>query len=109
MKTFEVKAEAAREGEFILGARHTGTHACYLIYGTLAPGEGGRPVKPGAGHEEIILAVRGTFEVTGALTGTLTEGQAFHVAGDTECFLRNISESDAVYVAAGGHSEGGHG
>jgi hypothetical protein len=109
MKTFEVRAEAAREGEFIVGARQTGTHECYFIYGTLAPGEGGRLINPGAGHEEIILAVSGAFEVTGALTGTLEEGQAFHVAEDTECFLKNVSESDAVYVAAGGHSESGHG
>jgi hypothetical protein len=108
MKTFDVASRTAEEGgEHVLGARQTGTHACYMIYGRLKPGEGGRLINPGDGHEEIILSVKGDLGVSGHLTGTLKEGSAFHVAGNVSCYLRNLSEEEAVYVAAGGHSESG--
>jgi len=37
MKIFEVKNNAidSKRGEFLLGARETGSHACYMIYGVL--------------------------------------------------------------------------
>jgi len=109
MKTFEVTIRALEEGgEFVLGVKDTGTHACYMIYGTLKPGEKGRLIKPGAGHEELVLAVKGDIGVTGKENWTLREGTAFHIAGDDECFLDNESSEEAVYVVAGGHSEGGH-
>ena len=38
------------EGETILGVKDLGTHACYLIYGEVRPGQSGRLVRPGAGH-----------------------------------------------------------
>jgi hypothetical protein len=79
-----------------------------MIYGTLKPGEKGRLIKPGAGHEELVLAVRGDMGVTGKLSGTLKEGTSFHIAGDDECLLENKSSEEAIYVVAGGHSEGGH-
>jgi len=68
--TYDVRAQAEGEegGEFVLGARETGSHACYMIYGTLKAGEKGRIIKPGAGHEEIVLAARGNIEVSGART-----------------------------------------
>jgi len=109
MKTFDVKTSAAAEGgEFVLGVKDTGTHACYMIYGTLKPGEKGRLIKPGAGHEELVLAMTGDIEVSGKHSGTLKEGTSFHIAGDDECFLENSSKQEAVYVVAGGHSGGGH-
>jgi hypothetical protein len=109
MKTFEVRGRAREEGgEFVLGVKDTGTHACYMIYGTLKPGEKGRLIKPGAGHEELVLATRGDLEVTGKMSGTLKEGTSFHIAGDDECFLENGSSEEAIYVVAGGHSGGGH-
>lgn len=110
MKIHDVAARAARmePAEYVLGAEDTGSHACYLIYGRLAPGEGGRLVKPGRGHEEIILAVKGRLEVSGSLTATLWEGNAFHIAGDQECRLSNPGDGEAVYVIAGGHAGGGH-
>ena len=53
-KTFPVQKWAIEAGgEHVLGLKDLGTHACYLIYGELAPGEAGRKVCPGAGHEEI--------------------------------------------------------
>ena len=61
--TFDIRgqAESADDGEFVLGARQTGSHACYMIYGTLRPGEKGRLIKPGEGHEEIVLSARGSI------------------------------------------------
>lgn len=110
MKTFEVVHRATQEGgEYVLGSADTKTHACYMIYGTLKPGEGGRVIRPGTGHEELVLCVRGELEVTGAMTGVLREGSAFHIAEDNECHLKNRSESEeAVYIAAGGHSGKSH-
>jgi hypothetical protein len=76
-----------------------------MIYGTLVPGEKGREIKPGKGHEEILLAARGRFSVTGDFEGIIEEGSAIHLAGEQTCFLENKEASDAVYVIAGGHSE----
>jgi hypothetical protein len=107
MKTFDVKGRAVAEGgEFVLGVRDTGTHACYLIYGKVEPGGGPAIINPGKGHEEIVMAVKGDVEVTGAVNGTLKEGQAFHVEGDTECLLHTKGGQAAVYVCAGGHTPG---
>jgi hypothetical protein len=110
MKAFEIrkKAVSATEGEYVLGLNDTGSHACYMIYGILAPGEGGRAVRPGKGHEEMVLAARGDIEVSGAVSGTLREGTAFHIKGESECLLHNRATREAVYIIAGGHSEGGH-
>lgn len=109
MKTFELGGLAAKDkGEYVLGMRDLDTHACYMIYGVLAPGEEKRRICPGSGHEEIILAATGDLEVTGELEGTLRQGSAFHIAGETICFLANRGQAPAVYIAAGGHSEGGH-
>jgi hypothetical protein len=109
MRIFEVKKEATSSGrgEFLLGYRETGSHACYMIYGVLKSKEKARLVKPGLGHEEILLAMKGDFEITGHYSGSLKEGSAFHIEGEEECFLENPAESDAVYVIAGGHSEAG--
>lgn len=110
MKIFELKNKAllSENGEHILGSQETGSHACYMIYGILKPGEKGRVIKPGEGHEEIVLAMKGDIAVTGHCAGTLKEGSAFHIDGEDECFLENKGISDAVYIIAGGHSEGGH-
>jgi hypothetical protein len=70
MKTFDVTENAVPpEGEFVLGYKDTGTHACYMIYGRLEPGEEGRLIRPGSGHEEIVMAVKGDLEVSGASVG----------------------------------------
>ena len=95
-------------GEYIFGSADTGSHACYMIYGTLNPGEKGRMVKPGKGHEEMLLAARGSLKVTGHFEGTLKEGSAIHLAGEQECLLENPGTSVAVYVIAGGHTGHGH-
>ena len=111
MRTYEVKNKAARaeKGEFLLGLRETGSHACYMIYGILKSKEKARLIKPGPGHGEIILAMKGDLEVSGFYSGNLKEGSAFYMEGEQTCYLENPGESDAVYIIAGGHSEiGGH-
>ncbi len=110
MKKVEVRKRAlsSEGGEYILGLEDTGSHACYMIYGILKPGEKGRLIKPGAGHEEIVLAVKENLELSGAFSGRLEEGDAFHVVGDAAIFLENNGSSEAVYVIAGGHSAEEH-
>ena len=110
MKMIDLKnrAMAAEEKESVLGLADTGSHACYMIYGVVGPGETGRLINPGKGHEEIVLAAKGVFELSGAVKGRLEEGCAFHCAGDTSIFIENTGNRDAVYIISGGHSENGH-
>ena len=106
LKKFPV-ARLARDqgGELVLGVKDLHTHACYLIYGELAPGEKGRVFKPGSGHEEILMAVSGDLELSGEpFTGTLKQGEAVHLREEETCTLANPGPAPAIYVMAGGHS-----
>ncbi len=95
------------EGELILGLKQLGTHACYLIYGVLEPGQTGRQIRPGPGHEEICLVAGGEVEVVVAGERyPLTAGHAFHLAGEDSVVLDNPGTERAVYVIAGGHTPG---
>jgi len=101
----------AREsgGECILGGRVLKTHACYLIYGELAPGEEGRKACPGSGHEEILMALQGDLEWNeGGETAVLREGEAVHLKEEETVLLANRGAQKAVYVLAGGHSGKAH-
>lgn len=113
MKIFNM-AEMAEDsgGEHVLGVKDTGTHACYMIYGTLKPGEEDRLINPGKGHEEILMVTGGELKLSGPGLApvkelTLPEGSALHLSGDRECLLRNDTGSTASYVCAGGHTPGG--
>ncbi len=108
MKIFNVGDKVHDSGEYILGSRLTGSHACYLIYGILKPGEQGREIKPGTGHEEIVLVLTGDMTLTGAFTGVLKQGHALHVQGEETCLAANTGMSTVIYVVAGGHSGEGH-
>lgn len=108
MKQFDVRGRAGDSGEYILGAEDTGSHACYLIYGTMRPREKGRILKPGKGHEELVLAVKGDLTITGHMQGTLEEGRAIHLKGDETCWLENTTDERATYIVSGGHSGGEH-
>ena len=108
MKPFEVMRNVDEGGEYILGSKQTGSHACYLIYGVMMAGEQGREIKPGEGHEEIVLAVKGDLSVDGHFTGLLQQGKAIHLKGEETCWLKNDTNTDAVYIVSGGHSESGH-
>ena len=116
MKIFHVSQRAEQEGgEFVLGSRDTGTHACYMIYGTLGPLEDGRLINPGKGHEEILMVTLGELKLSGPGLApvkelTLPQGSAVLIQGDRECFLRNDTQKEAAYVCSGGHtSVDGHG
>ena len=110
MKTFNLKKYAinSESGEFIFGSEHTGSHACYMIYGVLKPGQEKRVIKPGKGHEEMVLAMKGNFEISGRFSGRLNEGCAFHISGEESVTLQNTETTDACYIIAGGHSQEGH-
>lgn len=110
MKIYDVFGKADDSGEHILGARETGSHACYLIYGVLKPGEKIRELSPGTGHEELVLVIAGDLELSGQCTGMLKQGQAIHLKDAQSCSAENPGTIDAVYVISGGHSgsENGH-
>ncbi|MGD9334621.1 MAG: hypothetical protein PVJ50_06505 [Desulfobacterales bacterium] len=110
MNTFDLKnyARTSASGEFIFGSEHTGSHTCYMIYGILKPGQEKRVITPGKGHEEMVLAVKGNFEISGRFSGELREGCAFHIVGKNTVYLQNTDTTDACYVIAGGHSQHGH-
>jgi hypothetical protein len=110
MNTFDLKKHAlsSDSGESVFGLEHTGSHACYMIYGILKPGQDKRVITPGKGHEEMVLAVKGNFEMSGRFSGHLREGCAFYVAGEDTVYLQNTETTDACYVIAGGHSQDAH-
>jgi uncharacterized cupin superfamily protein len=109
MKSFEVITKVAGSGEYVLGARDTGSHACYLIYGVLKPGEKGRELNPGKGHEELVLVIAGDLQLSGHCTGTLKQGQAIRLQGEQSCHAANPGAINVIYVISGGHSESEHG
>lgn len=109
MKIFEVASKVTGSGEYILGADATGSHACYLIYGILKPGEAGRELKPGRGHEEMVLCISGEMQLSGGYSGSLEAGRAIHLRGEESCSAANLGATPAIYVTAGGHSEQEHG
>jgi hypothetical protein len=108
--TYNLKKNAAEtgSGEFVFGLEHTGSHACYMIYGVLKPGEAQRLIKPGKGHEEMVLSIKGDLQVSGQFNGRLKEGHAFHIAEEDSVYLHNKEQESAFYVIAGGHSQSGH-
>lgn len=109
MKMLNLKTMASKNNnEYVFGSADTGSHASYMIYGRLLPGEKAREIKPGKGHEEILLAAFGSLHVTGHFDGILEEGSAIHLSGEQACYLENKGTSEAVYVIAGGHAEHGH-
>jgi uncharacterized cupin superfamily protein len=110
LRTFDVAALAATQGgEYVLGMKDLHTHACYLIYGIMQPGEGQRLVKPGDGHEEILCAVDGDLEIQSEKGEfMLHRGHAMHVKEDQSFFLANPSDKPVVYIMAGGHCRPHH-
>jgi hypothetical protein len=110
VKTFDCLVRAKAEGgETILGTEELETQACYLIYGILEPGQKGRAINPGTGHEEIFCLVAGMATLVGPDgPQNLKIGEAFHLKGDVSYTLENHQKMPAVYIAAGGHSGEGH-
>ncbi|MDA8408634.1 MAG: hypothetical protein M0T73_17465 [Deltaproteobacteria bacterium] len=110
MKLYNINKFAKEQGgEYVLGMKDLHTHACYLIYGTLEPREDSRLVKPGDGHEEILLAVDGRLIIESEKGKTVLEpGHATHVKEEEAFFISNPSEKTVIYVLAGGHSQPHH-
>lgn len=110
MKAFDVRKLASEQGgEYVLGMKDLHTHACYLVYGILGPGEEKRLVRPGQGHEEILCAVDGDLSIhTRTSDETLEQGNAVHVKEDESFSISNPWDKPVVYVLAGGHSGSHH-
>lgn len=110
MKTFDLAALSTSEGgEYVLGMKDLHTHACYLVYGTLRPGEGDRLIKPGDGHEEILCAVDGPLIMHLSRGDTrLEKSHAVHVKEDESFLISNPSDQTVTYILAGGHCRPHH-
>lgn len=104
MRIFDLGSLCASEGgEYVLGMKHLHTRGCYLIYGTIEPGEGERLVRPGEGYEEILCAVGGALILhTDRGEIHLARSHAVHVKEDDTFYLSNPSSEPIVYVIAGG-------
>ena len=104
MRVFDLELLCASEGgECVLGTKNLHTQGCYLIYGTLEPGEGERLVRPGKGYEEILCAVGGPLVLhTDRGEIPLSRSNAVHVKEDDTLYLSNPSNEQIVYVIAGG-------
>ncbi len=109
LKVYDLAGRAPREGgETVLGLKDLGTHACYLLYGILAPGEPARVLRPGPGHEEIILCLSGSLQLEGmGQSLSLQAGQAVHLKGEDTFEATCAGPLEARYAAAGGHSDEG--
>ncbi|MCB2227369.1 MAG: hypothetical protein KQH53_11885 [Desulfarculaceae bacterium] len=108
IKIWDLEGRVLREGgETVLGLKDLQTHACYMLYGVLEPGGEPRVLKPGEGHEEIILAISGAININGP-DGELTlrPGQAVYLKGAETWQATCAGEAEARYVAAGGHTPG---
>ncbi|MDI6865655.1 MAG: hypothetical protein QMC88_08355 [Thermodesulfovibrio yellowstonii] len=92
-------------GEYIIGVENTGSHACYMIYGVLKSEDKPRLIKPGKGHEEIVLILSGRVKFNDKI---LEAGDSFHIVEEESCFIENIGDSEVIYIISGGHSEKGH-
>jgi uncharacterized cupin superfamily protein len=110
VKTYDCLMRAKAEGgETVLGSQELETQDCYLIYGIVEPGQKGRVLNPGPGHEEIICLVAGVATLVGPDgPQDLKLGEAFYLKGDVTYTLENHQKMPAVFVAAGGHSGEGH-
>jgi hypothetical protein len=108
LKIFDVGRRVDGSGEFTLGSQEIGSHACYLVYGVIKPGEPGRELRPGRGHEEIVFAIQGDLDLSGGYTGKLKQGQALHLSGEEKVLAENRAAEPAVYSISGGHSSHGH-
>jgi uncharacterized cupin superfamily protein len=108
LKVFDLAGRAPREGgETVLGLKDLGTHACYMLYGIISPGEEPRTLKPGEGHEEIVLVIAGQMRVQGQEVDlVLQPGQAIYLKGEQTLAATAAGPLEVRYVAAGGHTPG---
>jgi len=109
MKLTDLSLVAPLNGETILGKKELGTDGCYLIRGVIKRGDPPRLLAPGAGHEEIYLVVAGRLLVrfTAREAEEVGESSVLHLIGEEAVSVESLTE-ESVYVAAGGHTGGGH-
>jgi len=105
---YDLAGRAPREGgETVLGLKDLGTHACYMLYGVVAPGDPPRTLSPGLGHEEIVLVIGGSLKLAGqGGVLTLQAGQAVYLKGEETWQATCGGPLEARYAVAGGHAPG---
>jgi len=107
MQTFNLKTLAKNEDkkEYVLGLKDLQTHAVYMIYGVLEPGEKDRKLHPGKGHEEILCIIKGHMELSSQnKTRTISIGEAMYLKEDDIYYIENKSDKTSHYILAGGHN-----
>ncbi|MBI5233163.1 MAG: hypothetical protein HY880_02285 [Deltaproteobacteria bacterium] len=108
MKVFKLPDIIESQGgaEYCMGRDALKTHAVYLVYGKVRPGETERKLMPGKGHEEILFVVKGSLNVKKDKMGfTVAEGEAFHLKEEEVFILDNPGQKEAVYIIAGARAE----
>lgn len=104
MDLINIKEVMYREGEYLVGSELTGSHACYLLYGTLLAGES-RVMKASAGHAEIWCLMNGTGTVADENgEQAIGRGQCFYYQDTALATITNTGTDTMVYVVAGGHT-----
>jgi redox-sensitive bicupin YhaK (pirin superfamily) len=97
--------EGSPDSQYRLDFEDLQTHAVYLLYGRLRPGETGRRLCPPEGHEEIICVVKGHLMVKrGSYKSLVGEGEAFHLNSDDTLVVDNPKDAETIYIAAGGRT-----
>jgi mannose-6-phosphate isomerase class I len=64
-------------------------------------------LRPGAGHEEIVLTISGGLQLEGQGGNlTLQAGQALYIKGEETWQATCLGPLEARYAVAGGHTPG---
>ena len=107
MKSLELKNKAlsSENSEYIFGFEDTGSHACYMIYGTLKPEEVARLVKPGSGHEELsdpeVMRIQRAVVVDGDLLEAGFEAQQGQLRLETVGLFTVAERTHLQVIGAG--------
>lgn len=104
IRLLNVKDTIFREGEYLVGSEMTGSHACYLLYGTIEPSTS-RIMKASPGHAEIFLLIAGSASVQDDNgKQNLSRGQCFYYQDEDSAEVTNTGSESLIYVIAGGHT-----
>ena len=107
MKVYRIKDHFQKDfGEYVLGPHELGNEVGYMAWGEIGPGEK-KLLKPGGGHEEIILVIEGEAALENG-GGVIGRGEAFFLESGASMHLMAGPEG-CTYVSAGAHvHEEGH-
>jgi hypothetical protein len=97
MKVFRIKDHYQKESdEYVLGPHELGNEIGYMVWGEIGPGEK-KLLKPGSGHEEIILVIDGEAALENG-GGVISKGEAFYLESGESVLLW---PADGVHIRRG--------